>query len=62
MTRELFRTRIDDGILGGIRFDRNGDLVDAPVTAYRTAESSDGIQPVLEGVVVARSALLRGRD
>ncbi len=62
VTRELFRTRIDDGIPGDIRFDRTGDLVDAPFTVCRTAESSDGIQPVLDGVVVARSALLRGRD
>jgi DNA-binding SARP family transcriptional activator/ABC-type branched-subunit amino acid transport system substrate-binding protein len=60
VTRELFRARVDDGILGDIRFDRNGDPVNAPFTVYRmTGESNDGIQPVVDRVVVARSALLR---
>lgn len=35
VTRELFRTDVDDGILGDIRFDENGDLVEGPVTIYR---------------------------
>ncbi len=35
VTREVFRTRVEDGILGDIRFDRNGDLVDAPFTFVR---------------------------
>jgi DNA-binding SARP family transcriptional activator/ABC-type branched-subunit amino acid transport system substrate-binding protein len=35
VTRELFRTEVEDGILGDIRFDENGDLVEGPVTIYR---------------------------
>jgi branched-chain amino acid transport system substrate-binding protein len=35
VTRELFHTRIEDGILGDISFDRYGDLVEGPVTVYR---------------------------
>jgi ABC-type branched-subunit amino acid transport system substrate-binding protein len=35
VTRELGRTRVEDGILGDIRFDENGDPVEAPVTIFR---------------------------
>jgi DNA-binding SARP family transcriptional activator/ABC-type branched-subunit amino acid transport system substrate-binding protein/DNA-binding beta-propeller fold protein YncE len=62
VTREVFRTRIRDGILGDIRFDRNGDLVDSPFTFVRMVGDPDikpGLRPELERVVVARSALLR---
>jgi len=37
VTRELRRTSIEDGILGDIQFDRNGDLVEAPVAIFRVA-------------------------
>jgi ABC-type branched-subunit amino acid transport system substrate-binding protein len=56
VTRELRRTRIEDGILGEIRFDRNGDLVTAPVTFFRVS----GQRFVVNRVVTARSALLSG--
>ena len=62
VTREVFRTRVEDGILGDIRFDRNGDLVDAPFTFVRIVgepSSEEGLRPTVDRVVVARSALLR---
>ena len=60
VTSELFRTRVEAGILGDIRFDRNGDLVDAPVAVFRMARRPSGkLAPVADRVVVARSALLR---
>ena len=60
VTREVFRTRVEDGILGDIRFDRNGDPVNAPFTVYRMAgESTDELRPVVDRVIVARSALSR---
>ena len=61
MTREVFRARVEDGILGDIRFDRNGDLVDAPFTFFRIVgerSSEEGLYPTVDRVVVARSALL----
>jgi ABC-type branched-subunit amino acid transport system substrate-binding protein len=39
VTRMLFRTEVDGGILGDIRFDENGDLVEGPVTIYRSSAS-----------------------
>jgi branched-chain amino acid transport system substrate-binding protein len=62
VTREVFRTRVTDGILGDIRFDRKGDLVDAPFTFVRIvgAPSTEaGLHPTFDRVVIARSALLR---
>ena len=62
VTREVFRTRVEDGILGDIRFDRNGDPVDAPFTFFRIVggESAEApLRPAFDRVVVARSALLR---
>jgi DNA-binding SARP family transcriptional activator/ABC-type branched-subunit amino acid transport system substrate-binding protein len=62
VTREVFRTRVEDGILGDIRFDRKGDLVDAPFTFFRMVgepSSEAGLRPAVDRVVVARSALLR---
>ena len=62
MTHEVFRTRVEDGILGDIRFDRNGDLVDAPFTFFRIVgarSSEEGLHPAVDRVVVARSELLR---
>ena len=62
VTREIFRTRVTDGILGDIRFDRNGDLVDSPFTFVRMVgdpSSKAGLRPKVDRVVLARSALLR---
>jgi DNA-binding SARP family transcriptional activator/ABC-type branched-subunit amino acid transport system substrate-binding protein len=50
VSRELLRTRVEDGILGDIRFDRYGDPVEAPVTIYRI----EGQEPVVDRVVMAR--------
>jgi ABC-type branched-subunit amino acid transport system substrate-binding protein len=47
VTRELRRTRVEDGILGDIRFDRYGDPVEAPVTIYRVTRGG----PVVDRVV-----------
>ena len=33
--RELFRTRVRDGLLGSFGFDRNGDISESPVTILR---------------------------
>jgi branched-chain amino acid transport system substrate-binding protein len=49
VTRELFRTEVEDGILGDIRFDENGDLVEGPVTIYRIV----GKRAVVDRVVTA---------
>ncbi|HET6683263.1 MAG TPA: BTAD domain-containing putative transcriptional regulator [Gaiella sp.] len=62
VTRELFRTRVTDGILGDIRFDRKGDLVDSPFTFVRMGgdrHGKAGLRPVVDRVVLARSARLR---
>jgi DNA-binding SARP family transcriptional activator/ABC-type branched-subunit amino acid transport system substrate-binding protein len=62
VTREVFRTRVTDGILGDIRFDRNGDPVDSPFTFVRLIgdpDSKAGVHPVVDRVVTARSARLR---
>ena len=62
VTREVLRTRVEDGILGDIRFDRNGDLLNAPFTFFRIVggrSSEDRLHPAVDRVVVARSSLLR---
>jgi branched-chain amino acid transport system substrate-binding protein len=64
VTRELRRTSVEDGILGDIRFDRNGDLLRGPITIVRVAGKGPGFVPGMRGtvfdrVVDARSALLR---
>jgi len=53
VTRELRRTRVRNGILGDIRFDRNGDLEAGPVTVFRVEADF-----VVDRVVTARSSLL----
>jgi branched-chain amino acid transport system substrate-binding protein len=64
VTRELRRTRIEDGILGDIRFDQNGDLVEGPVTIFRVLgkgdlNSQDGYQGAdVDRVITARVDLL----
>ncbi len=67
VTRELRRTSVEDGILGNIRFDPNGDLVEAPVTIFRVVGKRRGNSSslpefrgaVVDRVIVARTALLR---
>ncbi len=65
VTRELLRTRVEDGILGDTRFDENGDLVEGPVTIFRIVGKGDvNTQDGFEGanvdrVITARADLLR---
>jgi branched-chain amino acid transport system substrate-binding protein len=47
VVRELFATRVKDGILGSFSFDRNGDIVPRPVGVYRFERG----KLVTEGVV-----------
>jgi DNA-binding SARP family transcriptional activator/ABC-type branched-subunit amino acid transport system substrate-binding protein/DNA-binding beta-propeller fold protein YncE len=47
VAQELFRTRVEDGLLGDIRFDRYGDLVEGPVTIYRITRKG----PVVDRVI-----------
>lgn len=47
VVRELFATRVKDGILGSFSFDRNGDIVPRPVGVYRFERGKF----VTEGVV-----------
>ena len=46
VTEKVLETSIDDGILGAIRFDENGDLIDSPTTVMRF----DGETFVVDGV------------
>lgn len=48
VTEELLATDVDDGLLGSIRFDRYGDLVEGPFTIYRYASG----EAVVDRVVV----------
>jgi DNA-binding SARP family transcriptional activator/ABC-type branched-subunit amino acid transport system substrate-binding protein/DNA-binding beta-propeller fold protein YncE len=60
VTRELFKTRVENGILGDIRFDKNGDPVEAPITIWRIVRPSrapNGYVP--DRVIIGRAALLR---
>ena len=47
ITRELRATRVEDGILGDIRFDRYGDLVEGPVTIYRFTRKGPTVDRVV---------------
>jgi branched-chain amino acid transport system substrate-binding protein len=47
VTRELRRTRVEDGILGDIRFDRYGDLVEGPFTIYRVTRGGGVVDRVV---------------
>ena len=63
MTRELRRTSVEDGILGNIRFDENGDLVEAPVTIFRVVgkrRRNSSSPPEFRGAVVDRVIIARG--
>jgi DNA-binding SARP family transcriptional activator/ABC-type branched-subunit amino acid transport system substrate-binding protein len=61
VTEELRRTTVEDGILGDIRFDENGDLVEGPVTVFRVVgKGRPGLAPgaVIDRVILARADLL----
>ena len=65
VTEELRRTSVENGILGDVRFDENGDLVEGPFTIFRVVgKGRPGLSPGYEGavvdrVIVARADLLR---
>ena len=43
--RELFRTRVRDGLLGDFGFDSRGDITESPVTILRVARGgSSGVE------------------
>ena len=59
VTKELFKTRVENGILGDIRFDKNGDPVEAPVTIWRIVRPSRAPNGwAADRVVIGRAALL----
>jgi ABC-type branched-subunit amino acid transport system substrate-binding protein len=57
VTARVLADRVNDGILGTFRFDRNGDMSPGPVTIYRVR---DGHQTI-NRVVRVSSKLLRRR-
>jgi DNA-binding SARP family transcriptional activator/ABC-type branched-subunit amino acid transport system substrate-binding protein/streptogramin lyase len=66
VTRELFETAIEDGILGDIKFDEYGDLTEGPVIIYRVVGKRDRSSlddffkgAVVDRVITARADLLR---
>jgi DNA-binding SARP family transcriptional activator/ABC-type branched-subunit amino acid transport system substrate-binding protein len=65
VVQELRRTTVEDGILGDIRFDEHGDLVEGLFTIFRVVgKGHPGLGPGYEGAVVdrvitARADLLR---
>ena len=51
---------MDDGILGDIRFDENGDLVEGPFTIFRVVGKGRSSRvPGYEGAVVDRVIMAR---
>jgi branched-chain amino acid transport system substrate-binding protein len=60
VTKELFKTRVENGILGDIRFDKNGDPVEAPVTIWRVVRPSSRASKgqAVDRVIYGRAALI----
>ena len=58
VTKELFKTRVENGILGDIRFDKNGDPVEAPVTIWRIVRPRATRTADADRVILGRAALL----
>ncbi|MBD0318070.1 MAG: hypothetical protein ICV71_06045, partial [Thermoleophilia bacterium] len=54
VTRELFRTDVEGRILGDVRFDENGDLVEAPVTIFRIAGKRVVVDRVIRASLATR--------
>jgi ABC-type branched-subunit amino acid transport system substrate-binding protein len=57
VTRQLRRTRVEDGILGEMHFDENCDLLEGPFTILRVADRPSRnalLLPQFEGAVVDR--------
>ena len=51
---QIQATRIEDGILGTFRFDRNGDITPGWVTIVRITKPVDGIAAMFDGAAVER--------
>ena len=59
VTRQLFKTNVENGILGNVSFDSNGDPIEAPITIYRVVGKAGGPDGwVADRVVIARPAAL----
>ncbi len=58
VTRELFKTRVENGLLGDIRFDKNGDPVEAPITIWRIIRHPPGPFGQADRVILGRAAML----
>jgi DNA-binding SARP family transcriptional activator/ABC-type branched-subunit amino acid transport system substrate-binding protein len=57
VTRELFKTRVENGILGNVSFDKNGDPIEAPITFYRVVGKAGGPDGfVADRVITVRAA------
>jgi DNA-binding SARP family transcriptional activator/ABC-type branched-subunit amino acid transport system substrate-binding protein len=48
---ELFRTRMRDGLVGSVSFDRNGDVRDSPVTILRVEPGRRSVSDVPDAAV-----------
>jgi len=53
---EIRKTRVKDGVLGDISFDRNGDLRERPIAVYRVEDGAF----VADRVIIVRSARAGG--
>ena len=62
VTRQLLKTRIDDGLFGSFTFDPNGDSTSSPLPIFRVARAAPTVlypeDPVL-AVIRAPVRLLR---
>jgi hypothetical protein len=56
IVKELFATKVENGLLGSFSFDRFGDIVPAPVGVYRFRNR----QIVAQGVVRASLDVIGG--
>ena len=55
VARNLFRVRVENGILGSFGFDANGDITSGGVTMYRIENG----EPMVEAVIRAPKGLVR---
>ena len=58
VTKELFKTKVENRILGNIRFDKNGDPVEAPITIWRIVRHPRDPHGEADRVILGRAALL----
>jgi DNA-binding SARP family transcriptional activator/ABC-type branched-subunit amino acid transport system substrate-binding protein len=59
VTKQLFKTKVENGILGNVSFDSNGDPIEAPITIWRIVGKSGGSDgAVVDRVITARAAAL----